>query len=199
LKDFLGDEYEEARLNWKLSVSAAKASSSRADLGRDSDATEESNDEKDDEISMDVDANSGTDGGNHLHCIHGKVPKNLMQDGENVQVGDYKLKRTQDHYYCTCPAWRMQNNPVDGMLFGFVCDYISDSFGFLARSCKHLKTHLGDEYEEARIQWKDPHRASAKGSKRKLPWASASPSSSPAKVHIYSEPILLLHTSSVLL
>jgi DNA ligase-1 len=37
-----------------------------------------------------------------------------------------------------------------------------------ARSCKHLKTLLGDEYEDARVQWKDPEGFAAR-SKGKTP------------------------------
>ncbi|KAJ3519118.1 hypothetical protein NMY22_g13344 [Coprinellus aureogranulatus] len=51
----------------------------------------------------------------------------------------YKVKRTWDHYYCACPAWRNQSGaPVD------------------ARSCKHLASLLGAEYEAARLNWKNP-------------------------------------------
>ncbi|KAJ3165366.1 hypothetical protein HDU88_004160 [Geranomyces variabilis] len=66
-------------------------------------------------------------------------PKAILADGDTRQVtsktssATYTIKRTGDHYYCTCPAWRNQGGaPVD------------------ARSCKHLKELLGEEYENAR-------------------------------------------------
>ncbi|KAJ3172371.1 hypothetical protein HDU87_007875 [Geranomyces variabilis] len=66
-------------------------------------------------------------------------PKAILADGDTRQVtsqtssATYTIKRTGDHYYCTCPAWRNQGGaPVD------------------ARSCKHLKQLLGEEYENAR-------------------------------------------------
>ena len=37
-----------------------------------------------------------------------------------------RIKRTGDHYYCTCPAWRNQNLAVD------------------RRTCKHLRELLGN-------------------------------------------------------
>lgn len=46
----------------------------------------------------------------------------------------YKLKRTFDHYYCTCPAWRNQKGVETN-----------------ARTCKHLKSLLGEAYEAARL------------------------------------------------
>ncbi len=39
---------------------------------------------------------------------------------------DHRIKRTGDHYYCTCPAWRNQNYAVN------------------QRTCKHLREYLGD-------------------------------------------------------
>ncbi|KAH8114532.1 DNA ligase/mRNA capping enzyme [Phellopilus nigrolimitatus] len=56
----------------------------------------------------------------------------------------YKIKRTWDHYYCTCPAWRNQARvPVD------------------ARTCKHLRSVLGDAYEDARIKHMNPNGTSS--------------------------------------
>ncbi|ORZ37536.1 hypothetical protein BCR44DRAFT_35803 [Catenaria anguillulae PL171] len=69
----------------------------------------------------------------------GIQPKFILADGESTEVKGsgskpYKLKRTGDSYYCTCPAWRMQK--------GAAAD---------CRTCKHLKALLGDEYEAARL------------------------------------------------
>ncbi|KAJ3145500.1 hypothetical protein HDU86_000886 [Geranomyces michiganensis] len=66
-------------------------------------------------------------------------PNVTLADGDTRVVASktssstYTIKRTADHYYCTCPAWRNQGAaPVN------------------ARSCKHLKELLGDAYENAR-------------------------------------------------
>ncbi|KAJ3393649.1 hypothetical protein HDU84_001424 [Entophlyctis sp. JEL0112] len=86
-----------------------------------------------------------------LALISGIAPKKVLADGEKVSVGNYTIKRTQDHYYCTCQGWRMNKRPVD------------------ARTCKHLKELLGDAYESARLLWKDPHGASTQApAKRKV-------------------------------
>ncbi|KAF7303756.1 SWIM-type domain-containing protein [Mycena indigotica] len=77
--------------------------------------------------------------------IDGQKPNVLLDDGEQRDVKSmtshsvYKVKRTWDHYYCTCPAWRNQGGvPVN------------------ARSCKHLQELLGLDYEAARLKWKNP-------------------------------------------
>jgi len=44
----------------------------------------------------------------------------------------YTIKRVDNHYYCTCPSWRNQSGPVD------------------SKTCKHLRSLLGDLYESAR-------------------------------------------------
>ncbi|KZV61293.1 DNA ligase/mRNA capping enzyme [Peniophora sp. CONT] len=90
--------------------------------------------------------------------INGIKPKVVLIDGEDVEVASqtssskYKAKRTQDHYYWW--AWRNQAGaPTD------------------ARTCKHLKELLGEEYEEERIKRADPEgyasRAAAKSSGKK--------------------------------
>ncbi|PBK63457.1 DNA ligase/mRNA capping enzyme [Armillaria solidipes] len=96
--------------------------------------------------------------------INGIKPNIIMADGEEKEVKSqtrhpnialcsasvYKVKRTWDHYYCTCPAWRNQGGvPVN------------------ARSCKHLKSLLGDKYETARMKLKNPH--GNQGSPKKKP------------------------------
>jgi hypothetical protein len=65
--------------------------------------------------------------------VKGVVPKHCMKSGETTTVGVYTLKRVHDHYYCTCTAWKQQKASVD------------------ARTCKHLREHLGAEYEAARV------------------------------------------------
>ncbi|KZT30991.1 DNA ligase/mRNA capping enzyme [Neolentinus lepideus HHB14362 ss-1] len=87
--------------------------------------------------------------------INGIKPKQLLKDGEEVEVksmtstSTYKIKRTWDHYYCSCPAWRNQGgSPVN------------------ARTCKHLKSLLGESYEKVRLKLKNPH-GQARSSKNK--------------------------------
>lgn len=88
--------------------------------------------------------------------INGIKPKVVLLDGEEKEVNSmssnsvYKVKRTFDHFYCTCPAWRNQGGvPVN------------------ARTCKHLKSLLGDKYEAARLKLKNPHGPPPKGTAKK--------------------------------
>ncbi|KAL5520115.1 hypothetical protein ACEPAG_1775 [Sanghuangporus baumii] len=94
--------------------------------------------------------------------INGVKPKKYLADGEECEARShtsttiYKIKRTWDHYYCTCPAWRNQSRvPVN------------------ARSCKHLRSVLGDAYEDARVGHMNPgaakkaKKSSSKTSKNK--------------------------------
>ncbi|KAF8517280.1 DNA ligase/mRNA capping enzyme [Hysterangium stoloniferum] len=87
--------------------------------------------------------------------INGIKPKKLLGDGYEVEVQSqtsksvYKIKRTLDHYYCTCPSWRNQARvPVD------------------ARSCKHIRTLMGDAYEEARLAMKNTGGNTSKDNKK---------------------------------
>ncbi|KAG9084877.1 hypothetical protein FRC06_003853, partial [Ceratobasidium sp. 370] len=83
-----------------------------------------------------------------LAKIDGIKPKTYLKDGDEQEVksltssSTYKVKRTWDHYYCTCPAWRNQGGSPTN-----------------ARTCKHLKALLGEEYEAARIKLKNPYGA----------------------------------------
>ncbi|KAF8901777.1 DNA ligase/mRNA capping enzyme [Mucidula mucida] len=96
--------------------------------------------------------------------INGVKPKVTLKDGEEREVKSltsssvYKVKRTWDHYYCTCPAWRNQGGfPVN------------------ARTCKHLKELLGEAYEIARLKLKNPEGpAPTSKSKSKAKLASKS-------------------------
>ncbi|KAF9020124.1 DNA ligase/mRNA capping enzyme [Hymenopellis radicata] len=90
--------------------------------------------------------------------INGIKPKVTLKDGEEREVKSltsssvYKVKRTWDHYYCTCPAWRNQGGfPVN------------------ARTCKHLKELLGDAYEIARLKLKNPDGPAPTSSKANKP------------------------------
>ncbi|KLO11458.1 DNA ligase/mRNA capping enzyme [Schizopora paradoxa] len=86
----------------------------------------------------------------NLDEINGVKPKKLLADGEEVEAKSqtsnavYKVKRTWDHFYCTCPAWRNQARvPVN------------------ARTCKHLKSILGDAYENERVKLMNPNAVPA--------------------------------------
>ena len=67
------------------------------------------------------------------------TPLHVLADGEFVDFqsasggGVWRIKHTGDHFYCTCPSWRNQNNAVD------------------RRTCKHLREYLGSEFEEYRV------------------------------------------------
>ncbi|EIN04603.1 hypothetical protein PUNSTDRAFT_92533 [Punctularia strigosozonata HHB-11173 SS5] len=98
------------------------------------------------EVEEDEKPNDSPGLADELACINGVRPKVYMKDGDEREEKSmtsssvYKIKRTWDHYYCTCPAWRNQGGmPVN------------------ARSCKHLRAVLGDEYEDARLTLKNPH------------------------------------------
>ncbi|KDQ57285.1 hypothetical protein JAAARDRAFT_35922 [Jaapia argillacea MUCL 33604] len=111
----------------------------------------EGNDDGEDDTKMAVDPSD------ELAEIDGIKPKKYLADGDETEAKSassnsvYKVKRTWDHYYCTCPAWRMQSGaPVN------------------ARSCKHLKEILGDAYEAARLRLKNPDGVPPK-SKGKAP------------------------------
>ncbi|KAF9459157.1 hypothetical protein BDZ94DRAFT_1268934 [Collybia nuda] len=91
-----------------------------------------------------------------LEEISGIKPNVYLLDGEEKDVSSmssnsvYKIKRTFDHFYCTCPAWRNQGgSPVN------------------ARTCKHLKSLLGEKYELARLKLKNPNGPPPKGTAKK--------------------------------
>eukprot|EP01126_Amoeba_proteus_P030543 TRINITY_DN3017_c0_g1_i12.p1 TRINITY_DN3017_c0_g1~~TRINITY_DN3017_c0_g1_i12.p1 ORF type:complete len:352 (-),score=66.65 TRINITY_DN3017_c0_g1_i12:633-1688(-) len=61
-----------------------------------------------------------------------------MVDGDSIPIqGDsgasYEIRFRGGIYYCTCTAWKMQNTGVD------------------KRTCKHLRTYLGEEFETYRV------------------------------------------------
>jgi DNA ligase-1 len=61
-----------------------------------------------------------------------------LQEGESVEVQGsaakpYVLKRIDGVYSCTCPSWRNQSVSID------------------RRTCKHLRNHLGEAAERARL------------------------------------------------
>ncbi|KJA20927.1 hypothetical protein HYPSUDRAFT_42528 [Hypholoma sublateritium FD-334 SS-4] len=101
--------------------------------------------------------------------IAGIRPKVILADGQRHEAKSqsssavYTIKRTMDHYYCSCPAWRNQGGaPVN------------------ARTCKHLKTLLGDNYENARIKMKNPAGPQPKASASKTKAASKVKKRAPA-------------------
>eukprot|EP01059_Diplonema_ambulator_P000861 TRINITY_DN10686_c0_g1_i2.p1 TRINITY_DN10686_c0_g1~~TRINITY_DN10686_c0_g1_i2.p1 ORF type:complete len:677 (+),score=259.32 TRINITY_DN10686_c0_g1_i2:213-2243(+) len=72
--------------------------------------------------------------------LKGVIPDRYMPEDELVVVSSgggtekYKMKFTHDGYYCTCIAWRYQNQAVN------------------ERTCKHLKEYLGLEFEKVRCK-----------------------------------------------
>ncbi|KAK6497488.1 hypothetical protein TWF481_011895 [Arthrobotrys musiformis] len=80
----------------------------------------------------------------NLAEINGVSPLLHLPDGGTHEVNSqsssskYTIKRTYDHYYCTCPGWRINGGPVN------------------ARTCKHLKSLLGERYEWERIESRNP-------------------------------------------
>ena len=98
-------------------------------------------------------------------------PKALLDDGETRTSASasgpgrtYTQKRTGDHYWCSCPAWKMAGGAPD------------------ARTCKHLKALLGGDYEAARIEIADP------GSSKKVARAAKRKSSSAEDEDEHEEP-----------
>lgn len=60
-----------------------------------------------------------------------------LRDGERVTIqgstAAYQLSRRGPVFACSCPAWTKQTTPP------------------ARRTCKHLRAHLGDEHEDARV------------------------------------------------
>ncbi|CUA73313.1 DNA ligase (ATP) [Rhizoctonia solani] len=107
---------------------------------------------------VDIKPDASPSDSDELAEIGGIKPKVYMRDGEEREAksqtssSTYKVKRTWDHYYCTCPAWRNQGGvPVN------------------ARSCKHIKSILGEEYEDARMKLKNPHGSTLSSTKNTRP------------------------------
>ncbi|THV00189.1 hypothetical protein K435DRAFT_855031, partial [Dendrothele bispora CBS 962.96] len=102
--------------------------------------------------------------------INGIKPDILLADNEEKEFRSktsksvYKIKRTFDHYYCSCPAWRNQSGVPTN-----------------ARSCKHLQEMLGQEYEVARLEMKNPDGPPPKGLSKKASTAKKPASTSKAK------------------
>ncbi|EUC59263.1 ATP-dependent DNA ligase domain protein [Rhizoctonia solani AG-3 Rhs1AP] len=122
---------------------------------KDQQSSEASAEDKD---AIDVQPDAQPLDGDELAEIDGIKPKVYMCDGEEREAKSqtsssiYKVKRTWDHYYCTCPAWRNQGGvPVN------------------ARSCKHIKSILGEEYEAARMKFKNPHGSTSSSTKDTRP------------------------------
>ncbi|KAG8766756.1 hypothetical protein FRC12_006673 [Ceratobasidium sp. 428] len=187
LKELLGEAYELARIALTGSKLSSKATSSKSDSKdkpsndskpqskdtrskkrkasedehEDADADEDKVDKpastskaNEDSDPAQTDNKPSTD--DELAEIDGIKPKTYLKDGDEQEVksltssSTYKVKRTWDHYYCTCPAWRNQGGSPTN-----------------ARTCKHLKALLGEEYEAARIKHKNPHGAAASSSNDK--------------------------------
>ncbi len=86
-----------------------------------------------------------------------------LEDGESTEVqgsgsARYRLRRSGGVYSCSCPAWRNQSIAIE------------------RRTCKHLRKHLGDAEETARVGAPDPRKpatggtgAAARGAKPTAP------------------------------
>ncbi|KAF5390955.1 hypothetical protein D9757_003960 [Collybiopsis confluens] len=142
------EEAEEAR--------PKKPSSSRRKTKRRRRKEEEEAEEEMSQLEDEEEDDENEGDGDELASIKGIKPLVLLQDGQEKEVqsqtssSTYKIKRTFDHYYCTCPAWRNQAAvPVN------------------ARSCKHLIALLGEKYEAARIKLKNPDGAALGSPKKK--------------------------------
>ncbi|KAF8201141.1 hypothetical protein K438DRAFT_2015518 [Mycena galopus ATCC 62051] len=125
---------------------------------QDSDEDDAEEDAEDDEDAKPSAGPSNSSSSDPLAKIDGHKPKVLLADGEDREVKSltsnsvYKIKRTWDHYYCQCPAWRNQAGaPVD------------------ARTCKHLRELLGDTYETARLKWRNPNGPAPKPASKAKP------------------------------
>ncbi|MEP6861874.1 MAG: DNA ligase [Deltaproteobacteria bacterium] len=98
-----------------------------------------------------------------------------LEHGDSVEVqgstSTYTLTRQGAVYMCTCPAWRNQGAPVD------------------ARTCKHLRKHLGDTFETSRVGSGTPQR-SATTVKNK---SGGRPTHSVAGGGAKAPPVLLAH------
>ncbi|KAG8744002.1 hypothetical protein FRC10_010981 [Ceratobasidium sp. 414] len=179
LKELLGEAYELARtaITKAATKPSSKATSStsrpknkpsgssepQSDDGRskkrktpdeDDEADKPSSTSKDSKDPTPAQTDSKAPAGDELAEIDGIKPKTYLKDGDEQDVNSltssstYKVKRTWDHYYCTCPAWRNQGGSPTN-----------------ARTCKHLKALLGEEYEAARIKLKNPYGAAASSNK----------------------------------
>ncbi|KAJ7853573.1 DNA ligase [Mycena olivaceomarginata] len=101
--------------------------------------------------------------------INGCKPKVLLADGDERQVkssssnSTYKIKRTWDHYYCQCPAWRNQACCILHHVFRHAGAPVD------ARTCKHLREFLGDAYEAARLKWRNPSGPALKPTSKAKP------------------------------
>ncbi|KAG9094737.1 hypothetical protein FS749_011933 [Ceratobasidium sp. UAMH 11750] len=182
LKELLGEAYELARTAiTKVTKPPSKAAGSTShpkskpsggsepqssdtrskkrkasDDDEDDEADKPSSVSKDGKVSTPAQKDGKAPADDELAEIDGIKPKTYLKDGDEQDVksltssSTYKVKRTWDHYYCTCPAWRNQGgSPVN------------------ARTCKHLKALLGEEYEAARIKLKNPYGAAATSSNDK--------------------------------
>lgn len=96
-----------------------------------------------------------------------------LADGDSVEVqgssGRYTLSRNGDVYMCSCPAWKNQGAAID------------------RRTCKHLRAHLGDDVETARVGASSA-RVGAPGGR-----AAGSRRSAAAAVKPTAPPLLLAH------
>jgi DNA ligase-1 len=101
------------------------------------------------------------------------MSSNKLADGQSVQVkgssSAYTLSRKGKVYMCSCPAWKNQGAAID------------------RRTCKHLRAHLGDDAETARVGM------AASAGKSAASRTGSGQRSAPAVAKPTAPPILLAH------
>ncbi|KAL9713272.1 hypothetical protein Ac2012v2_004512 [Leucoagaricus gongylophorus] len=112
--------------------------------------------DKDTETAQATSKSDGVEVEDEMAEINGTKPNLYMKDGEEREIASmtshakYRVKRNWDHYYCSCPAWKNQGGvPIN------------------ARTCKHLKSLLGEAYESARLLKKNPNGPPPKSAAKK--------------------------------
>ncbi|EAU82651.2 DNA ligase [Coprinopsis cinerea okayama7 len=146
------DDDEEEEEEERPAKRARKAPTSKVSSKPPSKTTKVEPEEANDDDVMVVDSNE------ELAEIDGIKPKVILADGEVKEVKSatsksvYKVKRSFDHFHCSCPAWRNQKGAQVN-----------------ARTCKHLQSLLGEEYEAARLQLKGGQKSSASKPPSKKP------------------------------
>ncbi|PPQ70763.1 hypothetical protein CVT26_014713 [Gymnopilus dilepis] len=107
--------------------------------------------------------------------IDGIKPNIWLDDGQEREVSSqtsssvYKVKRTGDHYY-----WR-------GAIRWVCYRYSTGGSPINARTCKHLKSLLGEKYELARLRMKNPDGPQPKAGRSKAPSKAKSTPKTPVK------------------
>ncbi|KAH8824214.1 DNA ligase [Flagelloscypha sp. PMI_526] len=149
-EDDAEEEDEKPAKKTRKNAADTKPTSTRSARGKKTAEPEPGPESEPKEEDVEMEDSAEVDASDELAIIDGNKPKVYMKDGDTREVSSqsssskYNVKRTWDHYYCTCPAWRNQGGAPTN-----------------ARTCKHLKELLGEKYEIARITLKNPEGAAA--------------------------------------